>query len=362
MIFNPSRLAIARKRRLLNKSHLASLLGVEPYTLYRWEQSRTEPTQENLDAIVRVLKFPRAFFFGPDIDEPDSGVTSFRSQKAMSAALRDAALAAGAIGFQISDWVEERFELPQIKVPDLHLYDPEAAANALRQEWGLGEQPVSNMIQLLESTGVRVFSLAENTVTVNAYSLWRNSKPYVFLNTFKNAESSRFDAAHEIAHLVLHQDGSVSGRTAEDQAHRFASACLMPRADVLSELPRVQSLRELMVAKRRWSVSLAALNYRVHRLGLTSDWKNRDFCIEIAKRGYNKSEPDPIDKEKSVVWEKVLRTLWSEQTTQADIARELNIPVAEVADLLFGMLGVPMSQQPDPRRTIFSVVSNDAQV
>src|ERR1700678_4270171 len=94
------------------------------------------------------------------------------------------------------------------------------AARILRTEWQLGEKPVSNMIHLLESKGIRVFSLAENTVKVNAYSLWRRGKPYVFLNTFKSAESSRFDAAHELAHLILHQDGSVTGRKAEDQAHQ----------------------------------------------------------------------------------------------------------------------------------------------
>ena len=97
-------------------------------------------------------------------------------------------------------------------------------------------------------------------------------KPYVFLNTIKSAESSRFDAAHELAHLVLHQDGSVAGRLAEDQANRFASAFLMPRADVLSVLPRVQHLQQLIDKKSRWRVSLAALNYRqrVHHIDAAS--------------------------------------------------------------------------------------------
>jgi hypothetical protein len=45
--------------------------------------------------------------------------------------------------------------------------------------WALGEQPIS-MIKLLESKGVRVFSLAENTKTVDAFSCWRNDVPYVF--------------------------------------------------------------------------------------------------------------------------------------------------------------------------------------
>ena len=175
----------------------------------------------------------------------------------MTAAEREAALAAGQIGFLISDWVVERFDLPGARLPDLHIFDPELAARMLRQEWGLGEKPISNMIKMLESKGVRVFSLAENTAHVNAYSLWRKNVPYIFLNTFKSAECSRFDAAHELAHLVLHQDGGVTGRTAEEQANRFASAFLMPEADVVSVLPSVQNLEQLIAAKLRWKVSLA---------------------------------------------------------------------------------------------------------
>ena len=257
----------------------------------------------------------------------------------MTAAERDAALAAGQIAFLIADWVVERFDLPKAKLPDLHLFDPQQAAQMLRQEWGLGEKPISNMIQLLESKGVRVFSLAENTAHVNAYSLWRKHTPYIFLNTFKSAESSRFDAAHELAHLVLHQDGGVSGRTAEEQANRFASAFLMPKYDVLSALPCVYNLRQLIFEKKRWRVSLAALNYRVHELNLLSDWKYRGFCIEIMKNGYNKNEPSEIEREKSVVWDKVLKVLWAEKTTLSDIARQLHLPESELSDLICGLLG-----------------------
>lgn len=341
---------------MLNKKTLAERIGAEPHTIVRWERYQTEPTADNIDAMARVLEFPKGFFFGPDVDEPGSGYTSFRSQTAMSAAQRDAALAAGAIGFLIFDWVGERFDLPQVALPDLHLYDPESAAQTLRQEWCLGEKPISNMIQLLESKGVRIFSLAENTTRLNAYSLWRRDTPYVFLNTMKTAESSRFDAAHELAHLVLHQDGSVTGRQAEDQANRFASAFLMPKSGVLSVLPRVQHLQQLIASKRRWRVSLAALNHRVHKLGIISDWKNRDFCIQIAKRGYNKHEPDEIEREKSVVWEKILKTLWGEKTTHHDIANDLSLPVSEIVDLLFGLLNTAAGgRTTEPKR--LSIVS-----
>ncbi len=336
MPFSPARLGIARKRRMLNKKAFAEACGVAQHTAGKWESGDSDPTADNVATLAKVLNFPTEFFFGRDLDETEAA--SFRSQTSMSAAIRDASLAAGSIGFLLSDWIEDRFSLPEIKVPDLHHYEPGHAARVLREEWQLGERPISNMIHLLESKGVRVFSLAENTVKVNAYSIWRKSKPYVFLNNFKSAESSRFDAAHELAHLVLHQDGGFNGREAEDQAHQFAAAFLMPRGDVLAELPQIKHLYEMVKKKSRWKVSLAALNVRLHKLGITSDWKYRDLCIEIATRGYNRDEPQPIAREKSVVWEKVLRGLWVERTTQTDIAKALGIPESEVSGLVFGMV------------------------
>ena len=72
-------------------------------------------------------------------------------------------------------------------------FNPEVAAYLLRRFWGLGERPIGDMIGLLETHGVRVFSLSENTASVNAFSFWRDERPFVFLNNFKTAESSIFD-------------------------------------------------------------------------------------------------------------------------------------------------------------------------
>lgn len=52
-----------------------------------------------------------------------------------------------------------------------------------------------------------------------------------------------------------------------------------------------------------------------------------------------KKEPHPIPREMSVVWEKVLKALWTERVTRAEIAKELHLPPAEVEALVFGILG-----------------------
>ncbi|WP_210211253.1 ImmA/IrrE family metallo-endopeptidase [Agrobacterium sp. FDAARGOS_525] len=202
-----------------------------------------------------------------------------------------------------------------------------------------GEQPIKNMVHLLEAKGVRVFSLVENTRTVDAFSVWRGTRPFVFLSTVKTAEHGRFDAAHELGHLVLHRHGGPSGRRAEEEANRFASSFLMPSADVIARLPRIHTLNQIVEAKKRWAVSVMAMIYRLHTLEIISDWQYRMFCIQASDHGYRTSEPFGVQREQSVVWQKVLTALWNERITKTEIAERLSVPAAEIENLLFGLAG-----------------------
>jgi Zn-dependent peptidase ImmA (M78 family)/DNA-binding XRE family transcriptional regulator len=352
MEFNPNRLILARKRRRLTSKELADLIGVSPVTVSRLESANNPPDPATVDAFVRVLRFPREFFYGDDIDELTKEAASFRGMTTMTARERESALSAGQLAYLLSDYVAARFNLPAPDLLDLsHERDPAGAARTLRQQWGLGEQPVGNMIKLLESKGVRVFSLVENTKTVDAFSCWRNGIPYVFLNTFKTTERSRLDAAHELAHLTLHKHGGPQqGREAEMEANSFASSFLMPRADVVSRITSVRILDQLIVAKKRWGVSVAALAYRLHKLSILSDWQYRTFCIQINQRGFNTSEPNGLPPEESVVWKKVFTQLWSDKVSKNQVAASLNLPADEIENLVFGLAGAPARPVPDRTR------------
>lgn len=210
-MFNPQRLIIARQRRRLSAKELAALVGRVPLTITRLEQGESEPEAETIDALARVLEFPKSFFFADDCERLTEGV-SFRSLTAMTARERDAALAAGSIAFGFCDWIGHRFNRPECQIP---LLDPEThpdqAARIVRQEWTLGEAPISHMVKMLEAKGVRIFSLAETTHSIDAFSCWRGDTPYVFLNHKKSAERTRFDAAHELGGVDKFEPVSGAG-------------------------------------------------------------------------------------------------------------------------------------------------------
>lgn len=340
-MFNTARFKIARQRRKLSGKRLAELANVSAVTVSKVENGH-HADDTTIEALIRALGYPRDFFFLDNPEVVDAETVSFRSLKRMSAAERDASLAAGALGVELYDWIDERFNLPQPDLIDLskERNRPENAARLLRQHWKLGDRPIGHMLKLLESKGVRVLSLSESTKNVDAYSFWRGGHPYVFLNQQKTAERSVFDSAHELAHLVLHQHtGARFEKGAEYQADRFASAFLMPEADILATVPHIVTPHQIIRAKKRWRVAAMALAYRLHKLSLLSDWNYRSVCIELGGLGYRSGEPEGIERETSTVLAKVFTALWSKRLTKSDIARDLAVPQEEVEALVFGLTG-----------------------
>lgn len=341
MSFNPKRLILARKRRRMTGKGVAEAAALSPITVSRIENGENEPDETTVERLARVLDYPVTFFYLDDPDELDTAAVSFRSLSKMSAKERDAAISAGRLGLQLSDWLEGQFSLPDANLLDLsYETDPEAAARALRAHWGLGEKPIGNMLGLLEVNGVRVFSLSEATASVDAFSFWRDERPYVFLNNFKTAEHGVFDLAHELAHLVMHRHaGAQKSRAAEREAQQFASAFLMPENDVRARVPRFIRVDLIIRAKARWRVSAMAMAYRLHALGLLSEWQYKSACIELGRRGYRRGEPGGIERETSAIWRKVLAHLWNERTTKRDIAASLHLPSDELEGLIWGLAG-----------------------
>lgn len=346
-MFNPRRLSLARKRRRFSAKALAEKTNLAVDTISRLENGANSPDETTVAKLVLALGFPKAFFFDQDPEDIDTGAVSFRSFTKMSARERDAAISAGSLGLQLSNWVEDRFNLPKPNLLDLsYETDPEAASHSMRQFFGIGEKPIGNLMALLETHGVRLFSLSENTASVNAFSFWRDNKPYVFLNNFKTAESSIFDAAHELGHLVMHKHGDPKEtRSAEREANSFASAFLMPANDIKARVPRRVTVDVVLKAKMRWRVSAMAMAYRLNALGMLSDWQYKSICIKLGQMGYRSSEPIGIDRETSIIWRKVLGQLWSEKTTKNDIAESLHLPLDELEGLIWNLAGVDQRPQ-----------------
>lgn len=334
----PSRIRLARERRALTLARLARMTGISQQSLSNYENAHATPTGDTLRTLAEALDFPPGFFASEEVDEVPSEAVAFRARTKTSMRKQKAVRSQAALAVELNDWLDERFALPEPSVPTYGKPSPEAAAEMVRSLWGLGETAAPNMVHLLEAHGVRVFSLDTEHQEVDAFSFWRDAVPYVFLNTGKSGERGRFDAAHELGHLVMHgHERPLSGPEAEREANQFAGAFLMPRADVVARMPAGPQVDQILQAKSIWRVSAMALTHRSHEVGLLTDWQYRATCRRLAELGYRSAEPDGIRRETSQVLPKVFALLRQRGHTPSRVAEELCLPPSELNTLMFGL-------------------------
>jgi Zn-dependent peptidase ImmA (M78 family) len=140
-----------------------------------------------------------------------------------------------------------------------------------------------------------VIRLPLDTADVDAFSLPFPDRPVIVLGADKNDRArSRFDAAHELAHLFVHREQIWGVKEVEQQAHYFAAAFLMPADDIAHELPSRPDWPQLFDLKRKWQVSLAALLMRARMLGTMSENTYLTAIKAASVRGWRRVEPVPL--------------------------------------------------------------------
>ncbi|MFV5998878.1 ImmA/IrrE family metallo-endopeptidase [Streptomyces sp. NPDC056231] len=179
----------------------------------------------------------------------------------------------------------------------------------------------------------------------------RHCTPYILLNTRKTGERGRFDAAHELGHLVLHSGyQSPRGPEAEAAADAFASAFLMPRAGILAQQVNNASVERILSAKGRWGVSAMAFSYRLRTMKLLSEWRFQQTAKQLAQLGYRKGEPgSSMVRESSKLISKVFEALRAEGTSVNDLAKSVHIFPEELNHYVFGL--VPIGYKGGEQRT-----------
>lgn len=338
-MLNPKRLSLARKRRGLTKVRLAELSGLTTRSLTAYESGKTEPTDENVRTLAKQLRFPVPFFQMDDPPQPDPTGVSFRALSRLKASNRDAALAAGALAVELSNWIESRFDLPAVSVPDLRDLPPEGAAEGVRSVWGLGQKPIKNVIHLLEAWGCRVFSLSEGCRELDAFCFWDDDRPFVLLNGMKSTERGRMDAAHELGHLVMHRHEKLSARQVETEAKSFAGSFLMPEGDVLAHASRTPTVAAVLRDKGRWGASAMGYARRLFDLGLATEWHYRRLCVRLSSLGFRSEEVgSTLPRESSQLLGKVFSMLREGGVRRSHIADSIGLRKADLDGLIFGLV------------------------
>jgi Zn-dependent peptidase ImmA (M78 family)/DNA-binding XRE family transcriptional regulator len=330
--FEPGRVRLARELNGWSQAELARRVELTAAAVSQFEAGATKPSAESLTRLGEVLEVPPGFFSLPLVETHEG---FFRSLRRTSVVHRRRARSLAQLAHDLAD-LDETGKLPPVSLParvelalDADSEQIEAAADKARKQWGVPRGPVKDVVGLLEDHGVVVIRMPFDTADVDAFSLPFPDRPVVVLCSDKNDRArSRFDAAHELGHLVLHGEQVWGLQQVEKQAHQFAAAFLMPRNDIYDELPARADWPVLFDLKRRWEVSIAALLMRARTLGRMSEPSYLSAIKMVSARGWRRTEPVPLGRPEKP---RLLKTL--APTLTSDATREV-LPAEAIQTLL----------------------------
>ena len=352
--FDPRRLTLARRAAGLTKRDLADRTGISAPSVSQYEAGNTEPGIAVLRRAALVVGVPVEYFFATGLRRRPQFETRsfFRSLRSTKQWERDQADARAEHVADVVASVELRLKLPPLEVPDLRPPGPRPSRTALediaartRSAWDMPAGPVSNVVRWLEVKGVVVARLPSTSSRLDAFSRWFETRPIVLLWDGKDDKArSRFDAAHELGHLVMHQEPEPGDQVQERQAHSFAAAFLMPAAQIVGELPRrltrPSPWDELFALRKRWGVSAAALLYRSRELRVLTESQFRRGMTQLSAWGMRRDEGDDLGPpERPALLASALRKLVDERgLTATELASELRFSDRMLAEVV-GELG-----------------------
>ncbi|MCW5319668.1 ImmA/IrrE family metallo-endopeptidase [Verminephrobacter aporrectodeae subsp. tuberculatae] len=309
--FQRGRLDQVLAARRLTQVQLALMVGVSPATLSKWCTGMHAPEREALERLARVVNVAPDWFTrtpGAKVLQP-----LFRSNAPAHAAAR--ALLEARIGWAqdvAAALMEYGVSYGDVYLPTRTYTHPEEitaeaieqAAEECRGMWRLGRSEIEDLALAAEWAGIILVREETGIAQIEGLSAWSKvlRRPIVLLSADQdNGYRGRFDLAHEVGHLVLHRcierpTEPARHKLLEQQAHLFAGAFLLPAETFAAEVLLHPTLDDLLLLKRRWGVSVAAIITRLRTLQLLDEDGARMLLKRRSVRWGAKSEPGDGDR------------------------------------------------------------------
>ena len=334
------RLHAARKMAGMSMEALAQASGsvVSKQAISKYEKGQIKPGSEVLLALAKALGVKIDYFFrASQVD-----ITGFDFRKKASLSKKEEER----IGFQTRDFLQKYIEIERIldisQQVDMPVErrsirdhdDIEQAAGDIRQSWNLGDAPITQLTELLEDKGFKIFEVdaSDNFIGLSGVAEGMNI-PVIAVFKEGDPVRKRFTIAHELAHLLLDFTDCKEGNH-EKLCHAFAGAFLLPEKVIreeLGEYRRKITQWELKKLKGIYGISMQAIMARAHVLEIISDQTYKYFNIYARKNGWHKEEPGKFSgvEKANRLKQLVLHAAAEQVISYSKGAELLNIPLAE---------------------------------
>jgi Zn-dependent peptidase ImmA (M78 family)/DNA-binding XRE family transcriptional regulator len=293
-------LRLARQRLGFTQKAAATRLGIPQPVLSRIENGVATADSALLTKAAQAYQVPVEFFYlhDPVYGPPVSVHAMTRGKSDVTAHELD--LITAELNIRLMHLVRFLEGVNYNATADLPTLDveqygsPEKIASTVRAHWGIPSGPIKHLTQYLERAGIVIGFSKFGGASVSGVTFRVSGRPpLILLNSTHPADRMRFTLAHELGHLVMHRFPTDNMET---EANEFASAMLMPAADIRHAFRGRRITLELLAAlKPEWKVAMQALLIRATSLNFVSGNQARYLWQQISSRGWRLREPAELD-------------------------------------------------------------------
>lgn len=319
---NTQRVQRLRSALGITQSDLATILDVPASGAARLESGRVEADEATIGTLARFLACDRDTLLRPVPDllytRPWLRAYADAPKKTVDQYVSDTLIAAEVIDILSLRRMPDR--LPTFDGDANSDYDIDEFAADVRLAADINtDSGVPNVTRAAERLGCVVLPMENELGKHLGLSMRADATPIIRVSRARASlpgDRQRFTVAHELGHILLHStcpppETSEQAKVIERQAHRFASAFLLPGDAFLDDLDeengRRVTLSTLAALKARWGVSIKAMVVRLQQLARIDADHSRSLYKQISARGWNTGEPVHVGNERAVWFGKAVR-------------------------------------------------------
>lgn len=320
--FYGERLRSARMYRGLTLTELAKRTEISKQSISLYENDNNTPDYMKVRLLASELNFPYDYFFQKDSYAAKTETTYFRSLASATKKDRTAQSIKLEYVAKMYEILLEFISFPEMNLPSVNfvgcddvfecenedaIQEIEDIVAQVRKYWDIGTGPIKDLQYLLEKNGIIVTGFDTNEDKIDAFSqrtIVAGNDIYFIAVALGNRPEGRirFDMAHELGHILLHpwsEDLEAitkdEFKARERQANMFASAFLLPRDSFGKDIASYPTdLKYYQFLKNKWKVSIQAMIYRTHQLGICYDNQYQYLMRQVSKNGWRIKEPGDV--------------------------------------------------------------------
>ena len=347
------RLKSARRLNGMSLQDLANALDnvISKQALHKYENGEVMPDSERLQDLSKALNVRPDYFLRSTAVE----LSDIEYRKLPKLSVKEEAR----IIEHLKEYLERYLELENIIGIDQRLQNPlkeidviksnedvESAANLVRKEWQLGNDPLYNVAQLLEDNHIKVIPIQADD-EFDGLQTWVNECYGVIAyneTKLQKKDRIRFTLLHELGHLLLGEKfGKITERAKENYCHYFAGAMLFPKTALIKELGAKRSklhVQELAALKKEFGISMQAIVMRAAACNIVNEQYRRSFFTMMDQMNWRVDEPaEYTGEERSNRFDQLIyRALAEEQVSMSKAASLKNVSLAEFRSALQVMI------------------------